>query len=61
MDAAPGAGRLYARGLATSAGRDAGKAIQHSCGAIEAQLRLAPPTFDRLQLQSCLGLGLSIF
>ena len=28
MDAAPGAGRLFARGLATSAGRDAGKAAR---------------------------------
>ncbi|ALZ16909.1 hypothetical protein HV98_30985 [Pseudomonas aeruginosa] len=27
MDAAPGPGRLFARGLATSAGRDAGKTV----------------------------------
>jgi len=28
MDAAPGAGRLFARGLATSAGRDAGGGLE---------------------------------
>ncbi len=28
MDAAPGAGRLFARGLATSAGRDAGGELE---------------------------------
>jgi len=39
MDAAPGAGRLLARGLATSAGRDAGSPSRHgtASGTLEVQ------------------------
>ncbi len=37
MDAAPGAGRLFARGLATSTGKDAGKGSRAAA---------SPPSFD---------------